>query len=145
MKSLKTELNEIKKEVSILKNSNFDYDDVIFEISDISLRARNVILLDVKEFDLSNLKKRIAHDTNESTKLLVPAGVGMDDVMKEVRIGKKGNKSRPTKVVLSSTDVSLKILKNRTAVCNACNHKLSLFEDGYRYAESANEGYSSST
>ncbi|KAL3268810.1 hypothetical protein HHI36_007906 [Cryptolaemus montrouzieri] len=121
-RSLKTELNEVKQEVTILKNSNFGYDDVISEINDRSLRARNVILLDVTESELSNLNERIAHDTNEITKLLAPAGVSPDDVMKVVRIGEKGNKSRPTKVA----------------------YYLVLMWPS-KYAESTNEGYSSST
>ncbi|KAL3290089.1 hypothetical protein HHI36_023457, partial [Cryptolaemus montrouzieri] len=92
-RSLKTELNEVKKEDAILKNSNFDYDYVISEINDRSLRARNVILPDIKESDLSNLNEKIAHDINEIAKLLAPAGVGPDDVMKvERELGKKETK-----------------------------------------------------
>ncbi|KAL3282261.1 hypothetical protein HHI36_005452 [Cryptolaemus montrouzieri] len=53
--SLKSGLNVVKREIEILKKGTLNSEEVISEINDRSSRARNVILLDVKESAHVNL------------------------------------------------------------------------------------------
>ncbi|KAL3281371.1 hypothetical protein HHI36_004581, partial [Cryptolaemus montrouzieri] len=123
--SLKSELTFVKNEFEILKKGTLNSEEVISEINDRSSRARNVILLDVKESAHVNLNDRIAEDMKEVAQLL--AGIVSTDIMKVLRVGKKDNRSRPTKVVQSSADVALKVLKNKTVIRNACKSKFVTF------------------
>ncbi|KAL3273616.1 hypothetical protein HHI36_015048, partial [Cryptolaemus montrouzieri] len=62
---LKSELNVVENEFEILNKLTLNSEEVISEINDNSSRARNVILLDVKESAHVNLNDRIAEDMKE--------------------------------------------------------------------------------
>ncbi|KAL3282058.1 hypothetical protein HHI36_005258 [Cryptolaemus montrouzieri] len=89
----------------------------------------NEILLNVNESTQHNLDERIAHDTEKFPEILMPTGITKDDIVKVIRIGEKGSKPRPTKIILSSADLSRKILRDKKAVLGASDSKISIFED----------------
>ncbi|KAL3287386.1 hypothetical protein HHI36_001859 [Cryptolaemus montrouzieri] len=92
-------------------------------------RGRNIMLFNLKESNRNELQERIADDVSKISEILSPANVSREQIVKVLRLGKKSNKNRPTKVVLDSQDIALKVLKNKTAVSGATNEKISIFED----------------
>lgn len=61
--------------------------------------------------------------------LLNHADVSSHEIVKNVRLGKKGNKDRLTRVVLSSREVALKVLKKKRTIIDSSRQKISLFAD----------------
>ncbi|KAL3267487.1 hypothetical protein HHI36_011610 [Cryptolaemus montrouzieri] len=96
LQDVMSKLNSIENKYMLL--SKFD----LLVKENISLKSElNVVK---KEFEILN--DRIAEDMKEVAQLWAPAGIVSTDIMKVLRVGKKGNRSRPTKVVLSSADVA---------------------------------------
>lgn len=88
---------------------------IIDELEDRRNREKNVIIFNLEEAEGENLSDRQSHESNKVTELISSIDDTVDlNNIKYVRLGKYSlDKMRPLKVILSSKDDALKILKSR--------------------------------
>ncbi|KAL3282288.1 hypothetical protein HHI36_005476, partial [Cryptolaemus montrouzieri] len=77
----------------------------------------------------TNLNARIDHDISSVVEVLSSASINRGDIAKLVRLGKRGPKNSPTRVILTCRDV-MKVLKNSFNIKNAFKDgKMSISDD----------------
>lgn len=127
---LNNEIKFLKDEVQNLKKMRaMDIGTVTSEVNERIHKSRNIIITNLPESNDTNLSLRIKHDTELVASLLNHADISSHEIVKNVRLGKKGNKDRLTRVVLSSREVALKVLKKKRTIIDSSRQKISLFAD----------------
>ncbi|XP_026321923.1 uncharacterized protein LOC113231677 [Hyposmocoma kahamanoa] len=110
--------NIASPEVSVVNTSPSDTNAIMEEILERERRASNVILVGIKKCISENGSDRKTHDESTVKKLLLDMNSGGDcshKVMTVQRLGRRENgKTRPIKVVLSSRQDAVWILKNKS-------------------------------
>ncbi|KAL3282655.1 hypothetical protein HHI36_005830 [Cryptolaemus montrouzieri] len=76
-----------------------------------------------------DIQKRIDQDIKKSLEIICPANVTSDEIVKVLRQGGRSNKIRPTKVIFSSEDVALKVLRKMSVILSTNKDRISLYED----------------
>ncbi|KAL3273677.1 hypothetical protein HHI36_015107 [Cryptolaemus montrouzieri] len=101
-KVLKSELGDINEQVAVLNDKfNNNTGEIMTEMKDREHRARNIIIYNRYESALTDLEKRISHDTGEVGSMMELAGIRAEQIDKVVRMGKKGTRARRVKVFTS--------------------------------------------
>lgn len=87
---------------------------ILHEVEQRTIRAKNLMIYNVKESALKNIKDRIEEDKNLITESLGKTGLNTTDILKIIRVGKKtDNKIRPIKVILRDSSLASQALKNK--------------------------------
>lgn len=117
---LQAEIKSLKdaNNFNVVDNQQINPEVVIHEIQDRQLRARNIIILNVKESDDSRVKNRIESDIRETKELLNDIELP-DNSFKCIRVGKfSPQKTRPIKVIFNNNATALHVLKNKKNIRN---------------------------
>lgn len=93
-------------------------DEVFQEIEDRKRREKNVMVYNISESTEENVEARIQFDTQQVSNLFIGI-LGDEAPVKVIRVGKKGNKPRPIRVIFANESVVTKILKNRNKISPA--------------------------
>ncbi|KAF5282306.1 hypothetical protein FQR65_LT14360 [Abscondita terminalis] len=119
--SISSRLNEVELKIHSLSNnpncSNVSSDSIdnnkliLKEFHERSSRANNILIFNIDEATSDNDTSNNDLDSAVIHKILRP--IGINSINKIFRIGKKSNKSRPIKVILTSPDDVHKVLKNK--------------------------------
>lgn len=129
IKQLRDDNTELKKQIDAVKSRMSSYesdvttlmgpcqniDSLAYEIGERSKRSRNLMIYNIPQSDSSVLKERIDSDEKHVAGLLTTLGLSEEkhSILKMVRVGKMTDqKVRPLKLVCSSTDAVMKILRN---------------------------------
>lgn len=90
-----------------------DPEFLLRELKDREKRCSNLMLFNAAESSSSDVKQRIADDTRIVRTVMDTLGAGHVGLVKVVRLGKRGNKVRPVKLVLSSRNDVIECLKHK--------------------------------
>lgn len=116
---LRAENESLRNELTAAKESggsNSDIHSVVSEVHERQIRASNVIIRGVQESGKSTSRERVQDDMSAVEKLLAAVGTGFV-IRKIFRLGKYGvDRIRPIKIVLSSSEEALSILKARNKI-----------------------------
>ncbi|KAK9883604.1 hypothetical protein WA026_001779 [Henosepilachna vigintioctopunctata] len=114
-RALKTELSGVKKELGEIKNkkdNTVDSEEIISEIMDRSSRSYNVMIFNLPESGDPVLNTQIKHDKDNIANILSPVNLSDNEVVRVLRMGKRGAKKRPAKVVFSSPEAAKRALRS---------------------------------
>ncbi|KAK9884128.1 hypothetical protein WA026_005081 [Henosepilachna vigintioctopunctata] len=75
------------------------------------------------------LNTRIKHDKYSIANILTPANLSDNEVVRVLRMGKRGVKNRPAKVVFSTPEASKRVLRSRSVILENCKQKISINAD----------------
>ncbi|KAK9892642.1 hypothetical protein WA026_021019 [Henosepilachna vigintioctopunctata] len=131
-RTLKTELFGVKKELGEIKNkkdNTVDSEEIISEIMDRSSRSYNVMIFNLLELGDPVLNTRIKHDKDSIANILRPANVSDNEVVRVLRMGKRGVKNRLAKVVFPNPEAARSVLRSRSVILENCSHKISINAD----------------
>lgn len=106
-----------------------DAEFLLREIKEREKRCLNLLLFNVAESSSSDVKQRIAEDTRIVHSILDTLGGSHVELAKVVRLGKRGSRTRPLKLVLPSRNDVIECLK----------HKHKLGGTGYRISADLTE------
>lgn len=97
-------------------NVNSDASEILEEMAERERRSCNIVLGGVPESESTETAIRQDHDLKIVTEVITgnDMGVQPSDILKVVRLGKKGDKSRLLKVIMKSRNSAVKVLKNRS-------------------------------
>lgn len=132
---IKEEVNELRESVKKLEEnpgpSCINTDDVIQEVREQEERRNNLVLFNVEESKSHDTGDRIKHDKEEVKEIarICNVSIRRDEVLKAVRLGKKGENSRPLVVKLSSEDKKRDMLKNADKLGRSKYKKVGLQQD----------------
>ncbi|KAL3283928.1 hypothetical protein HHI36_018096 [Cryptolaemus montrouzieri] len=79
---------------------NGDPEELIAEINERNSRVNNVMVYKLNESNSRSLNERILHDKAEVVKILDIIDIKEDVIENVIRVGEKGTKPRPMKIVL---------------------------------------------
>lgn len=116
IESLQQTVNSLKNEIRELRDAQKKVnitDSIINEISDRQKREKNIIIYKLKEQDGTSTEKKTADllTVKNIIKTISP-DICVNDI-KTFRLGKSDNRHAPVKVMLSSREDVLKILRNK--------------------------------
>ncbi|KAL3273694.1 hypothetical protein HHI36_015124 [Cryptolaemus montrouzieri] len=76
----------------------------------------NVMVYKLNESNSQSLNEEILHDKAEVVKILDRIDIKEDIIEKVIRVGKKGIKPRPMKIVLSNSGIARTVLRNKSKI-----------------------------
>lgn len=123
--NIEQKVNTIENEIATLKSSStpvittplFNYEDIVSETYDRSLREKNVIIRGVKEIRSSNSEDRQFNDSKEVKKVIKMAVSDCIEPTKTIRLGKYNpDVSRPIKVIFSTSEAAKSILRHKANI-----------------------------
>ncbi|KAL3272167.1 hypothetical protein HHI36_022651 [Cryptolaemus montrouzieri] len=140
VRKLKKELLMLKgsneSEIETLKNSmknvpeiNGDPEELIAEINERNSKVNNVMVYKLNESNSQSLNERILHDKAEVVKILDMIDIKEDVIEKVIRVGKKGTKPRPMKIVLSNSGIARTVLRNKSRIMENYGRDISVGPD----------------
>jgi hypothetical protein len=115
-------IDELQRDIENLKENNATKKqaagpfDVLQEVNEREIRARNVIMYDIPESNAEEAGQRIQYDKEEAAKIIKSITDVPTDKIKVFRLGRvqPGQvKSRPLKVILQRREHALQILKSK--------------------------------
>ncbi|KAL3279595.1 hypothetical protein HHI36_017101 [Cryptolaemus montrouzieri] len=130
---LEREVRKLKEELVLLKESNEseietsknsmknvpeingDPEELIAEINKRNSKINNVMVYKLNESNSQSLHERILHDKAEVVRILDMIDI-KEDVIEKVRVGKKGTKPRPMKIVLSKSGIARTFSRNKSRI-----------------------------
>lgn len=113
---LQEEIVNIKKSINTGENNRIMEEDVIYEMMERQNRRKNIIVYNVKESAMNSRQERNTDDNNTLKNILKDMQINLNNIQ-SFRLGKFDvAKNRPLKVILSSNDEALYVLKNKTKI-----------------------------
>lgn len=116
IKSLKEEIDIIKQKTSCNADN---MESIIHEIHDRADRANNLMVYGVPESKNRSLQQKIKDDETALTPLFSDVGIGQDDVIKVLRVGKAiEGKTRPIKLIMKDSHLVKNVITRRNNIKN---------------------------
>ncbi|KAL3277585.1 hypothetical protein HHI36_012927 [Cryptolaemus montrouzieri] len=98
-----SDIETLKNSMKNVPEINGDPETLNAEINERNSKVNNVMVYKLNESNSQSLNERILHDKAEVVKILDMIDIKEDVIEKVIRVGKKGTKSRPMKIILSNS------------------------------------------
>lgn len=125
---LQEQIKALREEITPIdtKSNQISAEHIISEINERRKRAKNIIILNVKEPNNKDVQNRIQSDIDETKKILNDTDLDVNN-FKYIRLGKfSREKVRPIKVIFNNEHSALHVIKNKR---NINNENLRVFAD----------------
>ncbi|KAL3286573.1 hypothetical protein HHI36_001074 [Cryptolaemus montrouzieri] len=127
--SNESEIETLKNSMKNVPEINSDPEELIAEINKRNSKVNNVMVYKLSESNSQSLNKRILHDKAEVVKILDMIDIKEDVIQKVIRVGKKGTKPRPMKIVLSNSGIARTVLRNKSRIMESYGRDISVGPD----------------
>lgn len=118
-------VNELKDRVINLERKNeqlknemksFSEEDIMIEMEERRIREKNLMMYNIPEPLRQDISEKIAEDKESVANVLLPIFDLNADSFKVIRVGKKGPKPRPLKIICKDKPTVINFLKNKNKI-----------------------------
>lgn len=115
IKSIESDITSLKNNPIVKPTNSQSYENIIQEIHERNVRARNIIIMGVKECRSSKVEEAYAHDKSEVEKIINHLADGCPKPTKIFRLGKYNpTKNRKVKVCFESPQTAKTLLRSKS-------------------------------
>ncbi|KAL3278327.1 hypothetical protein HHI36_013658 [Cryptolaemus montrouzieri] len=128
---LEKAVRKLKEELvmKIVPEFIVDPEELNAEINERNSEVNNVMVYNLKESNSQSRNERILHDKAKVVKILDIIDIKKDVIEKIIRVGKKGTKRRPMKIVLSNSGIARTVLRNKSEIMESYGEDISVGPD----------------